>query len=268
MRKYTLGIVGCGCVGEAIAFSYERLTHKVIRHDIKLGTDIKDTLVADIIFICVPTPSLPDGKCNISIVESVVDELNNLEYKGVVCIKSTVTPGTTKRLQEKYPALRIAFCPEFLKERIALYCATTGLKLLAIGTECPRIFRLIKNVHGHYPQNVVQLTPTQAELLKISHNNINTLRVIWAIETDNLCKALGEEWTPIKNALLKSSSLPDEYLDSGPAFRAVSGICLPKDLAATVKLIDELGVDSKLLHICKEQNDKWDKTVFPGMRAS
>ena len=94
-----IGIVGVGIVGSAIKFGFEKLGHKVFTHDIIYNTSIEDVKDTDVVFICVPTPSLKDGKCDVQIVNDVVSELNGIDYQGIISIKSTVEPGTTKRLQ-------------------------------------------------------------------------------------------------------------------------------------------------------------------------
>ena len=109
-----IGIVGLGVVGSACKFGFEKFGHEVVVHDIKMDTKINNVFCADIVYICVPTPTGLDGKCDTTIVENVVDELAYVGYHGVIAIKSTVAPGTTKRLKEKHPALNLCFVPEFL----------------------------------------------------------------------------------------------------------------------------------------------------------
>ena len=67
---------------------------------------IEDVLTTDVCFICVPTPSTEDGSCDVSVVEEVVQQLHDNNYKGIIAIKSTVKPGTTQRLIEKYTDLK------------------------------------------------------------------------------------------------------------------------------------------------------------------
>ena len=75
-----IGIVGEGVVGSAIKCGFERLGHDVFIHDIKYGTGIDVVLNTEVCYICVPTPSKDDGSCDISIVESVVDDLLDKNY--------------------------------------------------------------------------------------------------------------------------------------------------------------------------------------------
>jgi len=115
-----VGIIGIGVVGGAIRHGFEKLGHNVVVHDVKHKTKIEDVIDTDIVFVCVPTPSAPNGDCDTSIVESVVRELADLKYDGIVCIKSTVKPGTTEKLSKYYPSLNLSFVPEFLIERCSI----------------------------------------------------------------------------------------------------------------------------------------------------
>ena len=102
MKKRKIGIIGVGVVGSAVKFGLEQLGHKVKVHDIKLDTKIIDVLDCELCYICVPTPSDEEGECNTFIVKSVIDELTLNNYKGIIAIKSTIVPGTTKDYIEEY----------------------------------------------------------------------------------------------------------------------------------------------------------------------
>ena len=114
-----IGIVGIGVVGRAHKFGFEKLGHDVSFHDTAYDTKITDVLKTEVVYICVPTPSKVNGECDTSIVESVIGDLINHDYDGIIAIKSTIKPGTTKKLCIKYDTNKICFCPEFLRERSA-----------------------------------------------------------------------------------------------------------------------------------------------------
>lgn len=279
-----IGIVGCGVVGSALQFGFQKLGHQVFVHDIKLDTKIDDLMGADIIFICVPTPMKEDGSCDSSIVEKVFSEIwtrKTFVSEPIICIKSTVSPGTTDKLMNlcydsnnKFVSREyngICFCPEFLRER----CATTDFvenqKLLAIGTYDKKAYTKVSEAHSHYPQKTVLLTPKEAELLKYYHNTINAARVALAGEFYDICEKLDTEFQPvdyskIKNALLHSTSLPDQYLDVNKNMRGFSSICFSKDIPAICKLGKDLGLDLPLLYNIEISNDRHEKTPFGNTR--
>jgi nucleotide sugar dehydrogenase len=260
-----IGIIGLGVIGNACKYGFEKLGHKVIGHDKKLNTNIQDILNTEICYICVPTPSNENGSCDTSIVQSVVNDLNDLNYEGVVAIKSTVKPTTTKKLIET-TNLKICFVPEFLRERCAISDFTENHDLLAIGTNSDEIFDLIKKCHGNYPKIVEKLDPTEAELLKYYSNVYNATKIIFANEMYEICKTLNIDYTKIKDTFVKRGTTKDTYLDVNENFRGYAGVCLPKDTKALDSFVKELGLDLKLFELIDSENNKFKKTVFNGMR--
>lgn len=260
-----VGIIGLGVIGSACKYGFEKLGHNVLVHDIKLNTNIFDLIESEIIFICVPTPSNLDGSCNIEIVESVVHELNSLNYKGVVAIKSTVKPTTTDKLK-KQTNLELCFVPEFLRERCAISDFMENHDLLAIGTESEKIFEVVKKCHGHYPKKIEMLTTTEAELLKYYSNIYNATKIIFANEMYEICQKLGVDYSKIKDTFIKRGTTKDMYLDVNDNFRGYAGVCLPKDTKALDLFVKELGLDLKLFETLDNENNKFKKTVFDGMR--
>ena len=78
-------------------------------------TDSKfeDILDSDIVFISVPTLPNIKNECDLSILIKTLDDLNRLNYKGHICIKSTITPETTNRMIKKYKNEKKGFCLDF-----------------------------------------------------------------------------------------------------------------------------------------------------------
>jgi UDP-glucose 6-dehydrogenase len=131
-----IGIIGLGVVGNAVMEGLRQIDQEVSYYDIKFpDTSLLDILNTEIVFVCVPTNSTVEGKCDTSIVESVVEQLMLAEYTGIVAIKSTVIPNTTKKLIEKYNNQDICFVPEFLRQRCALADYHDNHDVLVIGTD-------------------------------------------------------------------------------------------------------------------------------------
>lgn len=262
-----VGIIGLGVIGSACKYGFEKLGHKVLVHDIKLNTNIVDLIGSEIIFVCVPTPSNFDGSCNIEIVESVVYELSNLNYKGVVAIKSTVKPTTTDKLK-KETNLELCFVPEFLRERCAISDFTENHDLLAVGTESEKVFEVVKKCHGYYPKKIEMLTTIDAELLKYYSNVYNATKIIFANEMYEICQKVGANYSKIKDTFVKRGTTKDIYLDVNENFRGYGGVCLPKDTKALNSFVNELGLDLKLFETLDKENNKFRTTVFKGMRKN
>jgi len=259
-----IGIIGLGVVGNACKGGFEKLGHSVKVHDIKLGTTIEDIEDTELVFLCVPTPSKENGECDTSIVESVVDELHKIEYMGVICIKSTVAPGTTDRLSDKYPSTLFAMVPEFLRERYALSDFTENHDLLVIGTTSNDTFFLIREAHGTFPKATIKMQPKEAELIKYFNNTYNATLITFANSFYEVCKHYNVDYTHIKNVMVNRDHIVDMYLECNDNFRGFAGVCLPKDTKEIAAAARKVGVDffDNLL----TENAKYKRTVQEGMR--
>lgn len=261
-----IGIIGLGVVGGAIRYGFEKLGHDVMFHDIALQTRIEDILKSEICFLCVPSPSMPDGGCDTSIVEKVISDLASRDYKGVICIKSTVVPGTTERLKEKHNNDRICFVPEFLRERCASLDFVENHDVCIIGCGLEEDYKLIKEAHGHLPRKFKKLTTTEAELSKYFNNVYNATLITFANSFYEVCNASGANYTKVKNAIVSREHIQDIYLDCNKNFRGFGGMCLPKDTKALASLCREKGLNVDFFDNILEENDKYKVTVFKGMR--
>ena len=130
MLKQKIGIFGNGFVGSAVQFGFSPSTGcdcevRVYDKDpLKSVDTIEETVnKSDFIFLSVPTPSNKDGSMNLDIVEQALQDISEVNERddNVVLLRSTVVPGTTRKLQSKYTKLNIVFNPEFLTERSAKY---------------------------------------------------------------------------------------------------------------------------------------------------
>lgn len=260
-----IGIIGLGVVGKACKAGFERNGYDVFVHDLTLNTSINDLLVTEIIYICVPTPSDENGKCDTSIVENVVAELYSLSFNGVIAIKSTVSPNTTRQLIEQYDD-QIVFVPEFLKERSAEYDFVFDHNLLLVGTENVNNYYVVTRSHGSLPKKHLRVSPTEAEMVKYYHNTFNAVRVVFANVMFEICEHLNISYDTVKDSFIVNNNMPDEYLDVKPELRGYGGACLPKDVKAMHTLCKELGIENDLFGHIDSENSKFESTVFKGMR--
>ncbi len=262
-----IGIIGLGIVGSAVKHGFEKLGHRVSWHDIKDNTKIEDVLDTEIVYLCVPTPQREDGHCDISILESVVGELvEKHSYPGIIACKSTVVPGTTRRLQEKYDNLKICHVPEFLRERAAIIDFTDNHDICIIGTDSDEVFELVKESHGYFPQKFIKLSPTEAEISKYFNNVYNATLITFANAFYELCQAKNADYTKIKNAMVQRDHISNKYLDCNDNLRGFGGMCLPKDTSAISALAKELGLKIDLFQAVVDDNKNYKTTVFEGMR--
>jgi len=261
-----IGVVGVGIVGNAVYQGLKHLGHEMCAHDLKHNTSIKEVLNTDICFVCVPTPSKKNGECNTDIVKSVVAELNEFNYDGIVAIKSTVTPGTTNHFSNKYSNLELCFVPEFLRERCAVEDFMQHHDLCVIGTDSSKVYETLTKAHGEYPKKFVQLPPLEAEFVKYFNNIYNATLVTFANSFYEVCKANNANYSKIKNTIVQRNHINDVYLDCNEAFRGFGGPCLPKDTRTIAAMVESLKLDIDFFKTLLEENSKYKTTVFEGMR--
>lgn len=258
-----VGIVGLGVVGEACRFGFELAGHNVLVHDIVLNTKIDDVLPAEVVYICVPTPRDNDGSCDTSIVRQVISELKKREYKGVVAVKSTVVPGTTEALRRQ-TGMNIIFVPEFLRERCAITDFTENHDVCIIGCSDGETFEIVKDCHGPFPEKFVRLSHAEAEFCKYFNNVYNAMLIIFANSFYEACKEQEVNYTKVKNAVANRRHIHGNYLECNDNFRGFGGMCLPKDVSAMAKLMENTNVN--FFQNLLDENNNYEVTVFEGMR--
>jgi len=263
-----VGVVGIGVVGAAVAAGISHVGHEVKTFDIAhADTRIDDVLDTEVCFICVPTKTDEQGVCDTSIVEEVVATLAARNYTGLITIKSTTTPGTTDRINAAFPEMRIGFCPEFLRERAAEEDFVNNHDVCVIGAYTEEDFELVKAAHGSLPRAFSHLPPLEAEFVKYFSNVYNALRIVFANEFYEACKAAGADYAKVKSAVTLRDTIDDHYLDCSDDIRGYGGVCLPKDTRAFAAYVQSLGLtDLKLFEAIVNENAKFRTTVFEGMR--
>lgn len=259
-----IGIIGLGMVGEPIRRWFEEnMGYKRGRNLFCYDVDPKkgyfdDINKADIVFVAVPTPSSPDGGCNISIVESA---LNSVSDGKIVVIKSTVTPGTIESLQKKHKKKRIIFNPEFLTEAQAwidfispdrqIVAPTSKSK-----TDAYEVLSLLPKKHFVRPWSSDYVKKTinasEAELGKYASNIFGYIKVIFGNILSDVCEALSlkfkQEGISAKIDYENIRDIISADMRIGPAWLNVEhgdycgagGYCFPKDMNAFISFGNDL----------------------------
>lgn len=279
MQFPKIGIIGIGMVGSQLE-RYFREIKKLERganlflYDIDPKKDYFDDVSrAEIIFVCVPTPRSPDGSANLSVVESAIEMIGTKKDETkVIVIKSTVPPGTTERLQKKYPAHQFVFNPEFLTEsqawedmirpdrQIVGYTTAAETKHVAafVLRLLPDAFFKSPSLHGCYEGHYV--TATEAETGKIAANVFGATKVTFGNIFADFCAALEEpaSYENVRHILAHDGRIGPAWLDiHHGSYRGFGGYCFPKDLDAFIAHSDELV--AKL----KKKKDKISRDLIP-----
>lgn len=262
-----IGVIGIGVVGQAIKEGFEYIGHEVSIYDIKMSeTKIEDVLGCEIVYLTVSTLIGLNEECDLSAVHSVVSQLNELNYNGLIAIKSTVEPGATDKLKNVYPNRRFVFVPEFLKERCAFNDFVFNNNILVVGTESDHDYNLIVQSHGNLPVHKMKMKIVEAELMKYFSNTYKATKITFANSFHKVCQHFGANYGAIKDAFLFHGVGESHYLNVNDEFGGYAGVCLPKDTKAMKVLCKKYNIDVDIFKFIDEENDKFIKKVPKGMR--
>lgn len=221
---------------------------------------------ASLSLICVGTPSKPNGALDTTYLARVCEDIGRAlrgrrERHGVV-VRSTVIPGTTatvvtpalERAAQRRLGDDLTVCvnPEFLREGTSLQDFHHPPFTL-IGSDDPSAAREVAELYAdvHAPLHFVE-TRT-AEIVKYACNAFHGLKVTFANEIGNICRALGIDGREVMRIFCEDTklNLSPYYLKPGFAF---GGSCLPKDLRALVHRARQLDVETPVLAACLQSN--------------
>ncbi len=195
-------------------------------------------------FVCVGTPSQPNGNLDLSYIRKVCEEIGSaLRHKTarhVVVIRSTILPGTMgdivipilEEFSEKVAGVDFGVCynPEFLREGSSVkdfYCPPKTVigELDSAGAD------VLASLYAKLPAPLIRTDLRTSEMVKYVDNSWHALKIGFANEVGNLSKAFGIDSHEVMKIFCQDQKLniSCNYLTPGFAF---GGSCLPKDLRA------------------------------------
>ena len=207
-----------------------------MRFDVRL----EELSYADLVFVCVPTPSTPSGAADLTAVHTVLAALYELLRPGsIVVLKSTVPVGTTRaaaREAARYD-LHVAGNPEFLRESHAVYDFLHADRIV-VGTADSAVGDRVARVYRGLESCVVQIVDYEsAEVAKYASNAFLATKLSFVNELAELCEKVHADIELVGECLATDPRIGPDFLRPGPGW---GGSCLPKDTRA-------------LLHVARAQ---------------
>jgi nucleotide sugar dehydrogenase len=254
-------IVGYGYVGKA----YHKVFPDAMIYDpaFEDSCEIVDVNTNDLAIVCVPTPSLEDGSCDISIVEETIAWLET----PLILIKSTIPPGTTAYLKKKYKK-RICHSPEYVGEGgyyvSPKYLSPTDVlqhPFMIIGGD-PKdrsdILDFFKPVFG--PEKFYyQVDETTSELIKYMENSWIAMKVAFCNEFFEIAKRFDVDYDTLREGWLLDPRVERPHTAVFRDKRGFNTKCIPKDILAIVDASTKFGYVPEILKQVLDSNKKFRK---------
>ena len=255
MKNYKLGVIGHGYVGESQSFAFSpSFDVRVYDKDsLKSTHSLNVVLDSDFIFVCVPTPMKKDGSQDLSFVEGF---FKTAKDGPIYIIKSTIIPGTTNLLNEKFKNLKIVFSPEFLTERTAKLDILTQTRIIIGGDK--DLTSKVRKIYDIRFKNktVIETDSLTAEYIKYMNNTFFASKVSIMNEFYRLANHLGVDWEAALYGFVSDQRIGDSHLNvPGPDGKlGFGGTCFPKDINAFISFAKKNNVNMNVLEAAWKTN--------------
>jgi UDPglucose 6-dehydrogenase len=196
-----------------------------------IATNDKDYAYRSCDYAIIATPTNYDAKTGFfdtQSVDSVIEDILNLNPSAIVIIKSTIPIGHTKYLRDKFDTDNIIFSPEFLREGKALHDNLYPSRII-VGSNCQQardFAKLLLDSSIKKDAKIFHMSANEAESVKLFANTYLAMRVSFFNELDSFALKNDLNTKNIIDGLSSDSRINQGY--NNPSF-GYGGYCLPKD---------------------------------------
>jgi len=243
-------VIGFGVVGKATAKAFDIPWHF---DPLDSNITLEEASKKQFIIFCTPTPTDSRGQQKgIDIIDEYIKQLKEYGGRNIFIIRSTVLPGTTKHLAEKYDVM-IGFSPEFLSDKTAEKDALHPMFVVLGADDVPTRIAM-ENLWKRYKiKNFVITDTVTAEMIKYTFNTFFLMKVIFANQMYDICQINGANYNTLKEALYSHPWGTHHHLkpihNNG---RGGGGKCFPKDIKSFAKYSN-----LKLFKVIEELNTEY-----------
>jgi len=224
---------------------------------------------AEVVFLCVGTPSKPDGTVDMTFLEQAGKEVcdalaaQNNEYMVTIIVKSTVPPGTNRKLynflrEQTKAYVQVISNPEFLKEGTAVDDCLRPDRIV-VGGESPEAFRMMRRLYDPLikrEESFMTMAWESAELTKYAANSMLAARISFMNEMTILCEHYGADIEDIRKGIGSDNRIGAAFLRAGCGY---GGSCFPKDVAAMEHISNLAGHESLFVNAVQTVNKNQKK---------
>lgn len=230
---------------------------------IKFSTSTAEGVAfGETIFVCVSTPSMPDGNVDMRFFEAVSRGIAETmtEYR-LIIEKSTVPIQTSEHMRrtiERYATKDVPFDvasnPEFLREGAAIQ-DTLHPDRIIIGTNSARAEKLLREVYADFDAPIVATSIPSSEMIKLASNAFLATRLSFMNAIARVCELGGADVDEVARGMGLDPRIGPHFLKAGIGY---GGSCFPKDVEGLYHVSAALGYDFELLGEVQDINeDQW-----------
>jgi len=226
--KSDAAVIGYGTVGKATADAYGIYNY----YDLK-GSNItlEEASKLRFVFICLPTP-IKDGRCYTRDIDAIVRQIRGYGTNPILVLRSTVIPGTTANLREKY-GVEIVHLPEFGCAKTASRDAREPAVIVVGGAGNKQVRNAVVGLHEGANCPIIETDSTTSETIKYAYNCWFTTKVVFANQIYDICQRSGADYQKVKEAFEAHPWIGENHWEIyHDGYRGAKGACLPKDTEA------------------------------------
>lgn len=241
----------------------EHLIHQCVSQSRLFFTDdfARSVSNSQAIFICVGTPSKPDGSTELSAVFGVAEKIAQTVTHAVVIVdKSTVPVGTAHQVRhiiaKHNPNLDfdVVSNPEFLREGVAIEDFLNPDRIV-VGVENKLGRHTMQHMYAPLTKQGIPLMITDtksAEMIKYATNAFLATKITFANDLADLCEKVGGNITDVTKGFGMDTRIGNKFLHPGPGY---GGSCFPKDTLALVHSSNQHNVPMDIIRTVIKTNE-------------
>jgi len=223
---------------------------------LRFTTELNETVaVAEVVFLCLPTPQGEDGSADLSYVDKVAQDIASSLKSGAVLVnKSTVPVGTAVHVSRiiNRPDVSIVSNPEFLRQGTAVQDFLHPSRIV-IGGDNDAAIEIVANLYRDVDAPLLRMKTASAEALKYAANAFLATKLTFINAMADICEAVNADIFDIASGMGLDPRIGTDMLSAGPGW---GGSCFPKDTRALVSIAADGGYDFALLRGVIETNDQ------------
>ena len=263
----------CSKIINGISPFFEPELEKVLQNGLKKKLQIENNFSlinsCDFIFVTVGTPQKTNGSIDLSKIKkaicTIAENLIKNDKKPIIIIKSTVIPGTAKKVilpilekksnKKNGKDFALISNPEFLQESNAIKNTKFPHAVVLGGDQTEfmeKTKKLFKKLHPNVP--IIVTNHQTSEMIKYANNSFLATKISFINQLSNICQKIpGANIDDIGTTMGLDPRIGKLFLNAGPGY---GGSCLPKDMRALINFAKTSRINPTLLNAVEEINTK------------